>query len=121
MSNKLTTLGYMLKRLRDSGYITNKVYSDYGETDPRNWTIMIDPGGASVFCTCYVNDPYIGETFFELYDGNQYIPGRLKLMTSSFEVLTEHLNRYGIVGNKIFNKEEIPQNKVLVNCSTAVK
>lgn len=121
MSNKLTTLGYMLKRLRDSGYITNKVYSDYSETDPRNWTIMIDPGGASVFCTCYVNDPYIGETFFELYDGNQYIPGRLKLMTSSFEVLTEHLNRYGIVGSKPFNKEEIIQTKSLVNCAMAVK
>jgi hypothetical protein len=97
----------MLKRLRDSGYIVNKVYSDYGDSDPRSWTLMIDPGGASVFFTCYVNDPYIGETFFELFDGNQYIPGRLKLMTSSFEVLTEYLNRYGITGNKTFNKEEL--------------
>lgn len=104
MANKLTTLGYMLKRLRDSGYIVHKLYSDYGIGDPRSWTIIIDPGVASIICTCYINDPYIGETFFELYDGNQYIPGRLKIQTSSFEVLVEHLIKYGIIGNSVFNK-----------------
>lgn len=98
MANKLTTLGYILKRLRDSGYVSIKIFSEYSESDPRAWTLMIDPGGASVFCTCVVNDPYIGETFFELYDGNRYIPGRLKLQTSSFEVLVEHLIKCGIVG-----------------------
>lgn len=100
MANKLTTLGYTLKRFRDCGYMANKLFAEYKETDPRAWTIMIDPGVASVFCTCYINDPYIGETFFELYDGNQYIPGRLKIQTSSFEVLIEHLVKYNIVGNK---------------------
>lgn len=99
MANKLTTLGYTLKRLRDSGYFANKLFVEYSEGDPRSWTIMIDPGGASIFCTCYINDPYIGESFFELYDGNQYIPGRLNLKTSSFEVLIKHLVKYGILGN----------------------
>lgn len=98
MANKLTTLGYILKRFRDSGYYANKIFAEYGEADPRTWTIMIEPGGASVFCTCYVNDPYIGDTYFELFDGNQYIPGRLNLKTSSFEVLVEHLVNYGILG-----------------------
>lgn len=98
MANKLTTLGYTLKRLRDSGYKANKLFAEYGEADPRNWTILIDPGVSSVFCTCYINDPYIGDSFFELYDGNQYIPGRLNLKTSSFEVLVEHLVKLGIVG-----------------------
>jgi hypothetical protein len=99
MANKLTTLGYTLKRLRDSGYVSCKLFANYGESDPRAWTLMIDPGAASVLCTCYINDPYLGETFLELYDGNQYIPGRLKIKTSSFEVLVEHLIKYGIVGN----------------------
>ena len=99
MANKLTTLGYTLKRLRDSGYTAIKLFADYGQADPRAWTIVIDPGGSSVLCTCYINDPYIGESFFELYDGRQYIPGCLKLKTSSFEVLVEHLVRLGIVGN----------------------
>lgn len=98
MANKLTTLGYILKRFRDSGYHANKIFADYGEGDPRVWTILIDPGCASVFCTCYVNDPFIGDTYFELFDGNQYIPGRLNLKTSSFEVIVEHLVSRGILG-----------------------
>ncbi len=105
MANKLTTLGYTLKRFRDSGYMATKIFAEYSEADPRAWSIMIDPGGTSVFCTCYVNDPYIGETFFELYDGNQYIPGRLKIQTSSFEILVEQLVKYNIVGNRSFNRE----------------
>ena len=100
MANKLTTLGYILKRLRDSRYVACKIFAEYGESDPRAWTIVINPGQTSVFCTCYINDPYMGETYLELYDGNQFIPGRLKLKTSSFEVLIEHLIRHGIIGTK---------------------
>lgn len=96
MANKLTTLGYSLKRFRDSGYIADRIYTKYNKADPRAWTIILDPGGASVFCTCFVNDPYMKATYFELYDGNQFIPGRLKIKTSSFEVLVEHLIRNGI-------------------------
>lgn len=100
MANKLTTLGYTLKRFRDSGYIADKLFVEYSDVDPRAWSIVIEPSVSSVFCTCYINDPYIGETFFELYDGNQYIPGRLKIQTSSFEVIVEHLIKYGIFGSK---------------------
>jgi len=96
MSNKITTLGYTLKRLRDSGYFVNKLFTDYNDADPRSWTVVIDPGGTSVFCTCYVNDPYIGESYIELYDGGQYIPGRLRLKTASYEVLVSTLVQYGI-------------------------
>lgn len=97
MANKLTTLGYTLKRLRDSGYVVIKLFSDYSESDPRSWTLMIEPGTASIYCTCYINDPYIGDSYFELYDGHQYIPGRLKLKTSSIEVLVEQLIRLNVV------------------------
>jgi hypothetical protein len=100
MANKITTLGYTLKRFRDSGYIADKLFNKYSNHDPRAWTIVIDPGGSSVFCTCYINDPYIGQTYFELYDGGQYIPGRLKIQTSSFEVLVEHLAKHNVIGNR---------------------
>ena len=96
MSNKITTLGYILKRLKDSGYFVNKLFTDYSEVDPRAWSVVIDPGGASVFCTCYINDPFVGESYIELYDGGQFVPGRLKLKTSSYEVLIETLVRCGI-------------------------
>jgi len=98
MANKLTTLGYFLKRLRDSGYVSHKVFTDYAIGDPRAWTVVIEPGVSSVFCTCWVNDPYLGESFFELYDGSQFVPGKVRLQTSSFEVLIEHLVKYGIRG-----------------------
>ena len=104
MANKITTLGYTLKRFRDCGYMTVKLFNAYSETDPRSWTILINPGTSSVFCTCYINHPFIGESFFELYDGNQYIPGRLKLKTSSFEILLEQLIKHNIFGNAV--KEE---------------
>jgi hypothetical protein len=51
---------------------------------------------SSIFCTCYVNDPFLDESYFELFDGGQFIPGRLKIKTSSYEVLIEHLVKYGI-------------------------
>jgi hypothetical protein len=100
MANKLTTLGYVLKRFRDCGYIANKLFTEYSENDPRCWTIIINPGFTSVFCTGYVNDPYFGESFFELFDGDQYIPGRLKIKTSSFEVLISHLVGHNILSAK---------------------
>jgi hypothetical protein len=96
MQNKLTTMGYFVKRLRDCGYIVDKLYNNYGFTDPRSWSVVIDPGNASVFCTCYQNDCELGESFFEIYDGKQYIPGRWKIKTSSIEVFVEHLVKFNI-------------------------
>lgn len=96
MANKLTTLGYMLKRLRDSGYYTHKLFTEYSESDSRLWTVIIDPKGASVFCTCYICDPILDESYFELYDGGQYIPGRLKITTDSFEIFIRYLVECGI-------------------------
>ena len=95
--NKLTTLGYFKKRLRDSGYIVDDLYKAYSQVDPRAWSVVIDPHCASVFCTCYENDPELGESYFEIYDGGQFIkPGRVKIKTNSIEVLISHLVKYGI-------------------------
>ena len=97
MANKITTQSYFIKRLKDSGYMVYKIFDEYGEADPRSWTVMIDPGNASVFCTCYVNHHgMFGETFFEFYDGGQYIPERFKLKTDSIEVIISYLVKYGI-------------------------
>ena len=97
MSNKVTTQSYFIKRLKDSGYMVYKIFDMYSEADPRNWTVMIDPGNASVFCTCYVNhEKMFGETFFEFYDGGQFIPEKFKLKTDSIEVIISYLVKYGI-------------------------
>lgn len=97
MANKITTLSYFVKRLKDSGYVVYKIFDAYSEADPRNWTVLIDPGYASIYCTCYVNHKdMFGETFFEFYDGGQYLPERFKLKTDSIEVIISYLVKYGI-------------------------
>lgn len=113
MANKLTTLGYFKKRMRDCGYIVDDLFRGYSHLDPRSWTVIIDPGCASIFCTCYVNankddikQSQIGDFYFELYDGGQFIPGKFLVKTSSIEVLIEYLVKFGIN-----NKSSFKQNK----------
>lgn len=114
MNNKLNNQGYFVKRLRDSGYIVIRVDLDYSQLDPRAWTVIIDPGGASVFCTCYINankdnikESNIGDNYFELYDGGQYLPAKFKLNTNSMEVILAFLNQYGITGkSNNYGKED---------------
>lgn len=107
MSNKITTQSYFVKRLKDSGYIVYKLFDAYGESDPRSWTIMIDPGNASIICTCYINHSNMfGDSYFELYDGGQYIPEKFKLKTDSIEVIITYLVKYGIN-----NKSELYNSK----------
>jgi hypothetical protein len=103
MANKLTTLGYFKKRMRDSGYIVDDLFRNYSQMDPRVWSVIIDPGVASIICTCYVNassedikTSQVGDFFFELYDGGQFIPNQFIIKTSSIEVLIEYLVRFNI-------------------------
>jgi hypothetical protein len=97
MANKVTNQSYFVKRLKDSGYIVYKIFDNYSEADPRAWTVMIDPGVASVYCTCYQNSKEMfGESYFEFYDGGQFLPEKFKLKTDSIEVILTWLVKYGI-------------------------
>ena len=100
--NKITTVGYFIKRLRDCGYVTDKVFTNYSKNDSRAWTVVVDPNNTSVFITCFNNQNYFGEEYFELYDGGQYIPDRFKLKTSSIETVIEYLVKFNI-NNKSSN------------------
>lgn len=112
MSNKITTQSYFIKRLKDSGYVVYKIFDEYSEADPRSWTVMIDPGNASVFCTCYVNDQAMfGDTYFEIYDGGQYIPEKFKLKTDSIEVIISYLVKYGINNKSVlYDRKPVSNN-----------
>jgi len=94
--NKITTCSYFIKRLRDSGYVADKLFDNYGKIDARSWTAMIDPENTSIFVTCYNNHKQLGEEYFEIHDGGQYVPERFKIKTSSIEVLIEYLVKFGI-------------------------
>jgi hypothetical protein len=93
---KITTIGYFLKRLRDSGYVADKLYTDYSIKDSRSWTVIVDPDNTSVLITCFNNKNHFGEEFFEIYDGGQYIPDNFKIKTSSIEVVIEYLAKFNI-------------------------
>ena len=102
MQNKLAKQSYFIKRLRDSGFYVERLIPVYSRTDPRMWTILINPKNAAILCTCYTNN---GEServeskcknYFEIYDGGQFIPGRLTIATSSIETFITNLIQYGI-------------------------
>ena len=93
---KITNLSYFIKRLRDSGYVADKLFANYSESDSRRWTVIIDAGGSSIFITCFNNKNFLGEEYFEVYDGDQYVPSFFKIKTASIEVLIEYLVKFNI-------------------------
>lgn len=92
MSNKISTRSYYIKRLRDCGYLIDKISSvEYADNDSRKWSAIIDNGGMSIFVTCYKNST------LHLYDGGRYINTNLKLDTDSVEVVIELLHERGLI------------------------
>ena len=94
--NKVTTSNYFIKRIRDCGYVVDKLFTEYAEADSRSWTAIVDPTVSSILVTCYNNHNDLGEEYFEMHDGGQYIPERFKIKTSSIEVIVEYLVKFGI-------------------------
>ena len=98
--NKLKTAGYFIKRLKDNGFVTLRIFDKYTEADPRKWTVLVDPSGASVFVTCFENTPFKGEYLFNFDDGNQNFRGNFSLRTDSIEVVVQRL-----LSNNVGQKE----------------
>ena len=99
MKNKVTTCGYFIKRLRDNGYIVNRIFNDYNSADSRRWTILINPKQVALYITCYMNKDWYGDLVFELNNGNEF--KNLQLKTDSMEVII----------TKLFEKNILPENE----------
>jgi hypothetical protein len=97
--NSIKTPSYFCKRLRDNGYIVLKIFQGFNEADPRRWTVLVDPGGASLFITCYTNKDFAGEVMFELNDGGILFPKNWSIKTESIEVIVTLLITKGINNN----------------------
>jgi hypothetical protein len=93
--NSITTGGYFLNRLRDSGFIAIRLFKDYPISDPRKWTIMVDPGGHCLIITCYVNKESPGEVHFEFNDGGNRFKN-YSLKTQSMEIIITTLIEKGV-------------------------
>ena len=94
--NKLKTAGYFIKRLKDNDFVTLRIFDKYSESDPRRWTVLVDPGGASVYITCFENTPFRGEYLFNFNDGNQNFNNNFSLKTDSIEVVVSKLIKVGV-------------------------
>lgn len=94
--NKISTPGYFLKRLKDNNFNTFKIFKNYAESDPRRWTILVDPGESSVFITCYENSAFKGDIMFEFNDGGRLFPKNFSLKTTSIEVVVTKLLEAGV-------------------------
>lgn len=94
--NKLSTPGYFLKRLKDNQFTTFRIFQNYSAADPRKWTVLVDPGGASIYITCYENKNFSGEVLFEFADGNQLFNRNIFIKTDSIEVIVTMLLEAGV-------------------------
>ena len=87
-----------MKRLRDNGYIVNRIYNEYKPSDPRRWTVMVDPKNSALYITCYMNKDWYGDLIFELHNGNEF--KNLQLKTDSMEVIITKLLDKNILPSK---------------------
>ena len=105
--NKLRTPGYFIKRLKDNDFVTLRVFDKYSDSDPRRWTVLVDPSGSSVYITCFENTPFKGEYLFSFNDGNQNFNNNFSLKTFSIEIVVRKLLENGVQQkehNKFLNK-----------------
>jgi hypothetical protein len=96
MKNNVSTQGYFIKRLRDSGFTTIKLFDNYAQYDPRKWSIMVDPNNTSVIITCYQNKEALGDVMFEFNDGGNRFIKNFNLKTQSMEIVVTTLIEKGV-------------------------
>ena len=98
MKNKISTLSYFMKRLRDTKYIVWKIFDGYNVGDPRKWTVLVNPGYHSLYITCYINqDSLNNEATFSFDDGEAWgISDGKKLQTKSMEIIVNKLMDLGV-------------------------
>lgn len=94
--NKIRTPGYFIKRMRDNGYAVLRVFQNYGEHDPRRWTVLVDPARTSIYITCYNNRDFVDEVMFEFNDGGNLFPKNYSISTESIEVIIQQLVDRGV-------------------------
>ena len=103
MKNKIHTLSYFKKRMKDNGYIVWDIMKKYAMEDPRKWTIMLNPSIESVYVTCIINrDELGGLPEFQINDGGFRFQRNLTVRTSSMEVIINMLSSKGIIPDDSF-------------------
>jgi hypothetical protein len=91
--NKLYTLSYFRKRLKESGFFARILVEKYEESDKRYWTICIGELD-KIICTCFkYNEDGESTVKFHFTDGNQRLAMDKYIQTESMNVIIEMLER----------------------------
>lgn len=105
--NRISTQGYFIKRLKDSGYVVWRMFDKYSIADNRKWTLLVNPGQESVFVTCKVNVESRASTpHFDIYDPRQVVNMRT-VVTDSIEVLINHMIELNITPDSAEFKKHV--------------
>ena len=97
MKNKISTLSYFTKRLKDNDFVVWKIFDKFSLEDSRKWAVLVNPGRESVFVTCYVNvDGPKSMPVFEFRDGRSMYRNTLKVKTESMEIIIRQLLHRGV-------------------------
>ncbi len=96
MSNKISTLGYFKKRLKDNGFIVLDLFKNYNSNDHRKWTIMINPNIESLIITCRIDKDF-DSPVYEFISAVSKSP--VNICTSSMEVIIDKLLNTFEIGN----------------------
>lgn len=104
MKNKISTLSYFIKRLKDNNFVVWKIFDKYNIGDPRKWTVLINPGFHSVYITCYIDNQSLkNEPVFYFDDGGAWgIKPNEKLQTKSIEIVINRLIECGVSQDSTF-------------------
>jgi hypothetical protein len=117
--NKISTPGYFLKRLRDNNFISNRIFSSYADSDPRRWTVLVEPGTFSIYITCFENKNFANEVMYEFNDGDRLFRRNLFIKTESIEVIITHLLSKGVIpsGNRKADTSPhtIPNDSIIIS------
>ena len=103
--NNITTKGYFIKRLRDSGFFVVRDYNRYSQHDSRKWTVVVNPKGESVFITCHDNGEWPWRGLYEFDDSGTIIPRGFHINTESTDVVAKHLQQFNVKPEKINNND----------------
>lgn len=84
--NKLYTLSYFRKRLKDKEISSVRLINKYCDDDVRYWTILIDPGNKNIICTCFKHN--IEDFYFSLLTAKYT---NFEVKTKSMDIIIDSL------------------------------
>ena len=85
--NKLYTLSYFRKRLRETGILSDVMFEHFHKDDSRYWAIVVSRNILNIIIFCYKKD---GEFFFRIQTPTFY---NFEIRTKSMKVVIDSIKK----------------------------